>query len=168
MKKGFTLIELLVVISIIGILATLLLANFNTARGRARDAQRKSDMKNLQTALRLYYNDNERYPLGTDASNWYIRGCMPTGSSDCVWGSAIFGNSNQTYMAIMPDDPEEGDGRNYRYVAVGTDDFYLLTCLENKSDDNCYEGGDPYIDGAAGHRTWCENTNDGCLYIKKP
>jgi len=36
-KKAFTLIELLVVISIIAILATLLIANFNATRNRARE-----------------------------------------------------------------------------------------------------------------------------------
>ena len=35
MKKGFTLIELLVVIAIIGILSSVVLASFNTARQKA-------------------------------------------------------------------------------------------------------------------------------------
>ena len=51
-QKAFTLVELLVVISLIGILATLVLANLNSARERARDAERKSDLRNIQTALR--------------------------------------------------------------------------------------------------------------------
>lgn len=64
-KKGFTLIELLVVIAIIGVLSTLSIVALNSARARSRDAKRISDVKQLQTALEMYYNDNGAYPAGT-------------------------------------------------------------------------------------------------------
>lgn len=67
-KKGFTLIELLVVISIIGILTALLLANFVGIRERGRDAKMKSDLNAFKTALRLYYNDNQSYPSGSNVA----------------------------------------------------------------------------------------------------
>jgi prepilin-type N-terminal cleavage/methylation domain-containing protein len=57
-NKGFTLIELLVVIAIIGILSSVVLASLNTARRKARDARRVSDIKNLQLALELQADDN--------------------------------------------------------------------------------------------------------------
>jgi prepilin-type N-terminal cleavage/methylation domain-containing protein len=66
--KAFTLIELLVVISIIGILAALLLANFAGIRDRADDARLKNDLKQFQTAMRTRYNDDQAYPAGTDAA----------------------------------------------------------------------------------------------------
>ena len=61
-NKGFTLIELLVVIAIIGILATLAIVSLTTARSSSRDAKRIADLKQLQTALEVYYNDNGVYP----------------------------------------------------------------------------------------------------------
>ena len=64
-KPGFTLIELLVVISIIGILAALLIANMVGIRERARDSAIKTNLGQLQTALRLYYNDLQRFPPHT-------------------------------------------------------------------------------------------------------
>jgi len=57
MQRGFTLIELLVVIAIIGLLSSVVLASLNTAREKSRDARRISDLRQIQTALELYYDD---------------------------------------------------------------------------------------------------------------
>lgn len=127
-KRGFTLIELLVVVSLIGILATLVIANMNAARERARDATRKSDLRNIQTALRLYYNDNSGYPLDSSGA---IAGCDGT----CTWGGAWVNNSI-TYMNILPGDPLSDQTYTYTGV-VGGEDYTLKACLENKSDDKC-------------------------------
>ena len=168
--SAFTLIELLVVISIIGILATLLLANFNSARARARDAQRISDMKNMQTALRMYYNDAEVYP-GDNSTNRLLAACGAGGTESCVWGTDIFqSTSGQTYIAQLPGDPDEDPAREYRYDQISADDFYLLACLENKSNDACYDTGDTYLDTIAegiAHVNNCDAL-DGCLLVKRP
>jgi len=60
-SKGFTLIELLVVVAIIGLLASVILASLNTARGKARDAQRESNLQNIQIALEMYYDKYGTY-----------------------------------------------------------------------------------------------------------
>src|SRR5688572_6538667 len=60
--KGFTLIELLVVVAIIGLLSSVVLASLSTARAKAKDARRLSDMHSIQTALALYYDSFGVYP----------------------------------------------------------------------------------------------------------
>lgn len=73
LKKGFTLIELLIVIAIVGILTALVTTNLQGARSRARDVRRKSDLRGIEQALRLYYNDNNRFPLSS--TSYEINGC---------------------------------------------------------------------------------------------
>ena len=133
-RSGFTLIELLVVISLIGILATLVLANLNAARQRGRDAQRKSDLRNIQTALRLYYNDFDKYPTNM-ASN--IAGCG-TGTSICIWGDP-FASDVQTYMSTLPNDPLPDV--SYSYTQIDSDNYTLTACLENASDEKGQASG---------------------------
>lgn len=153
-NKGFTLIELLVVVALIGVLATLVLANLNAARQRGRDAQRKSDLRNIQTALRLYYNDYGKFPTSTDGRN--IEGCGDGGINVCPWGSPFQAGGN-TYMSTLPGDPIY----YYRYTQTDADTYTLEACLENKSDEKCEDFDDPA-------NAWCETTYGGCVYKVQP
>lgn len=130
-KRGFTLIEMLVVVSLIGILTTLVAANLNAARERGRDAQRKSDSRNIQTALGLYYQDYQAFPA--NSSSGEITGCGSSGTSACTWGEDWTAGS-ETYMSVLPKDPLPGQA--YKYQATADREGYTLdSCLENKSDD---------------------------------
>ncbi len=64
-QGGFTIVELLVVIVVIAILVALTLPNLFGLQRRARDDDRKNDLKNVQSALETYFNDNNVYPATT-------------------------------------------------------------------------------------------------------
>lgn len=64
-QKGFTLIELLVVIAIIGLLASVVLLSLNSARAKSRDAKRLADVRQIASAMELYFNDSGAYPAAT-------------------------------------------------------------------------------------------------------
>ena len=112
-QKGFTLIELLVVIAIIGILSSVVLASLNSARLKARDAKRISDVKQLQLALEMYYNDFSNYPTVASDANLVANG----------------------YISTIPLDPSTGLAYSYAALVVGSgtacSDYHIGTTLES-------------------------------------
>lgn len=61
-SKGFTLIELMVVIVILGILAAIIAPRIVGRTDEAKVTEAKVQIRNIETALRLYKLDNGVYP----------------------------------------------------------------------------------------------------------
>ena len=120
-RRAFTLIELLVVIAIIGVLATLSVVALNNARAKSRDAKRVADVKQVQTALELFFNDKGRYPTTTE---------FAVGS---LFSTSSVGTS--TYMAAIPTAPTPSDGtcaasdNSYSYLSPDGSSYTLSFCV---------------------------------------
>lgn len=97
--RGFTLIELLVVIAIIGILSAVVLTSLNSARLKARDARRISDIKQVQLALELSYDATGTYPES-------------------------LATLSPAYMAAIPKDPT--DQTEFGYAPLSSGSSYIL------------------------------------------
>ncbi len=114
--SGFTLIELLVVISIISLLSSVVLSNLTSARLKAHDARRFSDLHQLYLILEEYAADNggNYPPIAADSrgSNW---------------------SSLQTYLApylpALPLDPANGSGEGAMCGNCG--EYYYSAVLNN-------------------------------------
>jgi prepilin-type N-terminal cleavage/methylation domain-containing protein len=104
--RGFTLIELLVVIAIIGLLSAVVLASLNSARTKSRDARRLADLKQLQTALELYYSDNNAYPATL----------APLATAGAI--------------SVIPTDPRTSAGYSYSGLGTGCTTYHLGATLE--------------------------------------
>ncbi|MFW0862600.1 MAG: type II secretion system protein [Candidatus Komeilibacteria bacterium] len=127
-QKGFTLIELLVVIAIIGLLSTLAVVSLNSARSKARDARRTSDIRQIQTALEIYYNDQAAYPSQATAALALGGSGALTLSSVAGWADSASGT---TYMAQVPDDPVAANSYAYQVNSTSTGDYAICFTLEN-------------------------------------
>lgn len=124
--KGFTLVELLVVIAILSILATIGVTNFQTAKIKARDLERKADLQTVAKSLEAYVNDHRGYPLSSGGQII----CQPP-ATVCAWG-APFTDGTSVYAATLPED--ESSTSDYTYVSTTGADYQLYTYLENSND----------------------------------
>ena len=120
-KKAFSLVELLVVIAVIGILATLAVVSLQGARKGARDAKRIANIKQIQTALELYYNDQGQYPESLN------------------FGQGSIESPNAVYMEKIPSAPSPADGNcgsnnAYLYIPIGINGraYQISFCLGSK------------------------------------
>lgn len=128
-KPAFTLIELLIVITIIGILAVALLPSVLGAPGRARDAQRKADLKNIAAAIEAYQSDKGDYPLAKK-----VTACI--GDDDTLGINKYFSGGKP------PLDPQKKttvfDCANGKYAYCRSDgskfNYYLVASVELPGD----------------------------------
>lgn len=101
-RTGFTIVELLVVLAIVGLLVGIVFASFSDARATARDKQRKADVGQIQLALKLYQQENGRYPEAVADGE-----ICPSCSNDIT-------SYVRSYGDLVPEDPQDG---SYRYYA---------------------------------------------------
>lgn len=110
MKKGFTLIELLVVIAIIALLSTLSVVALNSARVKSRDARRLADIKQIRTALEMYFDQNNKYPESDGVV--ILGGSHPDHNCLSSNGLGVKPCTGNVYMETVPGDPR---GSTYWY-----------------------------------------------------
>ena len=109
--KGFTLIELLMVMGIIAVLVTFFVGVYPSSGKKARDSQRKSDLKQYQTALESYSfaNDGEYPPTSGEISTLCTQLKVPS----------------------CPDDPKTPTSKYHYKVGASSLSYYLWAELEN-------------------------------------
>ena len=129
-KKAFTLIELLVVIAIIGILATLAVVALQQARQNARDSKRMADMKQIHTALELFYYENSRYPTTAEWNS----------------GTITSSSSQEVFMYNIPTAPTPADGdcqpasNTYTYLTNAEGSTYTIDFCTGKQVSDLPQG----------------------------
>ena len=165
MKKAFTLLELLVVIAILGILAAVILPSLSTARGSARDAKRVAEIKQFETAIKMYYLDNGFYPFqdisdfnyaneGYDevyTASHVVPANKPSGSGWRLYSELETVLS--PYMAELPLDPMNSGsifsttGYSYQYYINGDGQVMLSTKFEENNNLRCETNGYTFFVG---------------------
>jgi len=143
-SKGFTLIELLIVIAIIALLASVVLVSFPSSTAKSRDSGRMQELKQIQTALRLYYDINHEMPSNRGGAG--IEYC--DNNSDFLQ-ELVDGN-------FFPHNPKSVNGASYCYYDYGPDDSdnagaLLWVELEGYSGTGLEGTCRPFLAGAS----WC-------------
>jgi len=122
--KGFTLIELMIVIVIIGILATLLVPRIMDRPEEARRIKAKTDIKTIESALKLYKLDNGSYPTTEQGLQALIKK-PDTQPVPKKWKEGGYLESTN-----VPKDPWSNpyyytsptpDGKDYEIISYGSD-----------------------------------------------
>ncbi len=129
LQAGFTIIELLIVIAIIGILATLVLTNFQGAQAKGRDTVRKNDINSLYQKLEEYYNENGFYP-NSDLVAATFPGIDAGALLDSDDASIV-----STFALAEPAAPTLTTTNEYSYQAYG--DGTAGSCVEDAANDGC-------------------------------
>lgn len=176
-QQAFTLVELLVVIGIIAVLIGFAMANFLGARERARDARLKHELAEIKNALRLYYNDYNRYPAGGDSANPQgggnrLYGCGTNGDEMCpVCPTADFAaggadGCETVYMKKFPYDLaiEDTQGlyftNSFNYFRTSdSDDFCMKVPLNNESDPDLVDSQNKCSSSFVSCNQLCSGTN---------
>ena len=126
--SGFTLIELIIVMAVIGGMGTIFLTTFPASQQRARDTNRKSDLKQFQVALEIFANKN--------TGNYPIVGAITRPMLLCGAGNPLSSADR------CPDDPRYGTNNcnsgaclyNYESNASGATQYALWARLERPQD----------------------------------
>ena len=113
-EAGFTLIELMIVMAILGLMAYMVAPRLMGVMGKAKPKIAQTDIKNLETALDLFYLDVGRYP--TDEEGLKVLFQRPEDMAN--WGGP--------YIKKTPKDPW---GREYVYKFPGERGPYDISSL---------------------------------------
>lgn len=123
--------EFVVVMGILLAIGLLAAFNFRSSIVKARDVQRKNDLKHVASALNDYFKDVGAYPESRDGK---IMACNPVLREDglgynfepCEWGKDKIVNP-------LPIDPLSAQGFDYTYIS-DTRNFQLYAGLERTRD----------------------------------
>lgn len=128
--NGFTVLELLIVLAAVGLLILLGSILLGTARERARDAKRLSDLDVTRRALEEYFHNNNRYPQAPTpiqlGSEGYKVICAGTPSGFAETRSACGSSSVYLDPVPAPPEPQPEQLQGYHYTSINPNNTYTI------------------------------------------
>ncbi|HEY7765517.1 MAG TPA: type II secretion system major pseudopilin GspG [Aestuariivirgaceae bacterium] len=117
--QGFTLMEMLVVLGIIALLATLVAPQVLKYLGKAKSDTAAAQIRNLQSAIELYFLDTGQYPSSQDG----LTGLVTAPDGLASWNGPYLKNREglidpwgKPYIYAVP-----GGNGDYELMSYGLD-----------------------------------------------
>lgn len=132
----------IVLVILLAIVAATLI-NLRVSFRKARDAQRKADIRSIYDALMKYQHEFGFFPASSEDGR--IMACggrldekgFPV-FDPCQWYEDalqdVFDPSYPAYLKVIPGDPRQGQGRSYYYLS-NSKHFQIYASLESDSED---------------------------------
>lgn len=145
----------MVAISIIGILSSIVYANFGEARKAARDDIRKTSLKEMQLAIEFYKAQNNAYPAAGCSATVAPSSAGPLAAQ--YWANGECGayivGLTPDFTPALPIDPnsEAIAGRGFMYASNGTN--YKLM-IKDSVEVKMTVAGDEYANGTSDSDTY--------------
>jgi len=96
MNKAFTLVEILIVVAILGILAAIVLPQFQSHAQQAKEAAAKDNLRILRQQFELYAAQHNGVPPGYPHDN---------PSNPALFAAFILGFLRENYLNALPENP---------------------------------------------------------------
>ena len=97
MKKGFSLVELMIVVAVLGILAAIVVPQFQSQATEAKESAAKSNLRTLRGAIELYTAQHSGIPPGYPNNNPTESPSMDSFATQMV--------TNGRYLSSIPENP---------------------------------------------------------------
>jgi len=122
-NKGFTLIELMIVVAIIGVLASIAYPSYQDYVLRAKRADAKAGLLNLQLAQEKYRANCVQYATGIEST----RTCVSGGDHNLISSGS---SPDGSYTLAMSANDGAGNAVDYNVS-------YIITATPSHTDSDC-------------------------------
>ena len=133
-SSGYSLVEVLITVAIIVFVSVIVYFNINEATAESRDAERRGELRNMQSAIELYKQKNGRYPEGCNGPNAW------SGEAGTVYACPI-GDEYAIGLApgfirALPKDPKlNGNDSGYVYTTDVEGNVYKFMAMNTVETD---------------------------------
>jgi type II secretory pathway pseudopilin PulG len=171
-----------VVIAIIGLLSTIVAAPVQSARKKAKDTKKVAEIKQMQTALANYANDNGQFPsASTTFSGSTLTSLSPSymPALPSSVGTTVSNARDKTFYATVRAIPVGATTTNATSSGTKTFGYHLAATLEVfntvlNDDDDCWGVVSTTTGGASGRKdgtacqtyvsAWSASTNNPAYF----
>jgi type II secretory pathway pseudopilin PulG len=143
--KFFTKKEIAGILLIFGFIFLISFSNFKVSLRKARDFQRKNDLRALYNGLSAYQKDWNTFPLSLEGKIVACKGADTFKDEEgsvfnlypCEWGKDalkdVFDANYPAYIPLLPQDPQQAKGNSYLYLSNGKR-FQIYIVLEGEDE----------------------------------